>query len=45
MVPLHEGFSDISKANLYEVITTSLPGGMGAIKRSHEGFTYFLIKY
>ena len=33
---------DRSKANLYEVIMTSL---QGAIKWSYEGIRYFLIKY
>ena len=33
---------DRSNANLYDVIMTSL---QGAIKRSYEGFMYFLIKY
>ena len=40
MVPLPEGCPDTSKANLYEVIMTSL---QEAIKGSHEGFKYFLI--
>ena len=42
MVTLHEDFPDRSKANLYEVVMTSL---LGAIKWSHEGFRYFLIQY
>ena len=40
MVPLPEGYSRQSKANLYEVNMTSL---QGAIKWSHERFRYFLI--
>ena len=40
--PLPEGIPDRSKANIYEVIMTSL---QGAIKWSDEGSRYFLIKY
>ena len=41
-VPLPEAFPDRSKANLYEVIMTSL---QVAKKWSHEGSRYFFIKY
>ena len=42
VVPLPEGYSRKTNANLNEVIMTSLHG---VIKWSHDGFSYFLIKY